>query len=86
MSNFVNSPTAPPVAPGTIRVVQNEGNLREFLTEKQWPESLQSTFIKNIEQVPLRFFICDDSGSMAIEDGTIVISYKGSFRYVSIFD
>ena len=82
-------PNAPmvPVVTGMVvndsvpaNTVQNEGNLREYLTMKGWPEAMQTTFIKNLETLPFRFFICDDSGSMSIEDGKISIEYNGQIR------
>ena len=43
----------------------NNEKLKDFLTEYKWPIGLQDTFIKNINKVPIRFFICDDSGSVS---------------------
>ena len=78
---MATTPSAPPLFSALpVHSVQNEGNLREFLTEKQWPENMQNIFIKNLDSVPLRFFICDDSGSMGAEDGKTSIGYQGKFR------
>lgn len=80
-SQMATTPSAPPLFSALpVHSVQNEGNLREFLTEKQWPENMQNTFIKNLDSVPLRFFICDDSGSMAAVDGTIATACPGGFK------
>lgn len=73
MGNHVGSP-APPLAhnPSQQHVNNfNEGGCREFLSSNQnnWPRGLQDTFIKNIQKVPIRYFIVDDSGSMAASDG-----------------
>jgi hypothetical protein len=38
---------------------------REYLSRWQWPVGLQDTFIRNLSKIPLRFFICDDSGSVS---------------------
>ncbi len=76
------TPTAPLASAFDIvpPSVQNEGNLREYLTMKKWPEGLQTAFINNLEKVPFRFFICDDSGSMATGDGKIAIEYNGAVK------
>lgn len=47
----------------------HEADVREFLTHHHWPIGLQDTFVRNLVKVPIRFFICDDSGSMAASDG-----------------
>ena len=47
----------------------NEQGVRDFLTGHRWPIGLQSTVIQSFSRVPIRFFICDDSGSMATNDG-----------------
>ncbi len=75
-------PTAPLATAFDVipQTVQNEGNLREYLTSKRWPEAMQNLFIKNLEKLPFRFFICDDSGSMGAEDGKIAIEYNGTIK------
>ena len=47
----------------------NDGGAKECLSMKGWPEGLQDTFIRNISRFPIRYFIVDDSGSMATQDG-----------------
>jgi hypothetical protein len=48
----------------------NEGAIREFLSAKHhWPEGLQTQLVSSLKKIPLRFFICDDSGSMMTSDG-----------------
>jgi hypothetical protein len=49
--------------------VQNDGGAREFLLQRKWPVPLQEAFIANLQKTPLRYFICDDSGSMCADDG-----------------
>jgi len=44
----------------------NEVAAREYLNRCEWPVGLQDTFIRNLSKIPLRFFICDDSGSVCI--------------------
>eukprot|EP01039_Chlorochromonas_danica_P008794 gene8794-9698_t len=46
-----------------------DAGAREFLTAARWPTGLQDTFLRNLTKVPIRFFICDDSGSMCANDG-----------------
>jgi hypothetical protein len=65
--------------PNGLPCVQNEGAAKEFLSRCQWPESLQESFIQSVSKIPLRFFICDDSGSMETGDGKRVVpDGKGS--------
>ena len=57
----------------------NEAAAREYLSSYpyNWPKGLQETLIQNsLPRFPIRFFICDDSGS--------VISYvlPSSFDYL----
>lgn len=71
-------PSAPPSAPdsksaGFFQGVQNEGGAREFLTQHKWPNALQDAFLANLAKTPIRFFICDDSGSMSISDGYRIV-------------
>jgi hypothetical protein len=51
-------------APGT-----NAGQLREYLHPKGWPDGLISAVGKSTRDMPLRYFIVDDSGSMSTNDG-----------------
>jgi hypothetical protein len=60
----------------------NETGIRAFLTEHQWPKGLQEIFIRNLNIVPMRYFICDDSGSMSHNDGKLLVpSSDNSYRY-----
>jgi hypothetical protein len=55
----------------------NEGAVREILSAKyKWPTGLQTLLISSLQRIPLRFFICDDSGSMMTTDGHRVESGK----------
>lgn len=53
--------------------VLNEVACREYLTTHYWPPGLIDLFLKSLQRVPIRYFICDDSGSMAIDDGKKVL-------------
>jgi len=49
---------------------------RQYLTGHGWPAGLQEALFRNLKKVPFRFFICDDSGSMASNDGKKMIGNK----------
>lgn len=52
----------------------NETGAREYLGGHKWPLGLQNTSIQNLAKIPIRFFICDDSGSMILSDGHKLMS------------
>lgn len=58
----------------------NEGGAREFLLEQKWPKGLQDTFVKNLDKIAFRYFICDDSGSMSMNDGTVAVGGPGDLQ------
>ncbi len=43
----------------------NETAIKELLSSHSWPQGLQDTFIRNANNIAMRYIICDDSGSMA---------------------
>lgn len=47
----------------------NDGGARALLSRNRWPPGLQEVFVKNLARVPVRYIICDDSGSMSTSDG-----------------
>ncbi len=47
----------------------NDAGAREFLKANKWPPGLIDAFIANLTKIPIRYFICDDSGSMVTNDG-----------------
>lgn len=51
----------------------NERGARTYLLNHGFPEGFVKGFIKNAERVPIRFFICDDSGSMYEPDGKRIV-------------
>lgn len=67
------SSSAPTLTPVPI----NEAGAREFLSSQNWPSGLQDTFVKNLHKLPMRFFICDDSGSMVANDGHKLVEANG---------
>jgi len=49
--------------------VKDEGGLKEFLYQLDWPVHLQTFFIQELNKAPIRYFVYDDSGSMSCTDG-----------------
>ena len=43
--------------------------LRKYLSAHAWPTGLQNALIAGTASMPIRFMICDDSGSMMSTDG-----------------
>jgi len=57
------------------RVSPNDEAAKQFLTLRKWPAGFQNLVLKQMtETIPLRFFICDDSGSMFEDDGQHLVS------------
>jgi hypothetical protein len=71
----------PPPPPPSSEM--NEGAVREFLAKHCWPDGLQSILISSLKRIPLRFFICDDSGSMMSDDGHRLVKVGEVFKYVT---
>lgn len=65
--------SAPSAQPEPLAQFQNEGGAREFLSANGFPAGLQDTFVDALTKVPLRFFVLDDSGSMAANDGKRIV-------------
>lgn len=62
--------------------LQNEEGARAFLNEFHWPKPLQDAFLQDVQKVPLRFFLCDDSGSMQVNDGKRIVDVKGQRKFI----
>ena len=44
---------------------------------------LQDAVVKGLEEVPVRYIICDDSGSMSESDGNMLVkSFDGKYEIV----
>lgn len=56
----------------------NEVGARAFMTTHKWPPGLQDLFIRNLQIVPIRFIVCDDSGSMSANDSRKVVEQNGN--------
>ena len=48
----------------SMQASHSDSDAKAFLIEYHWPQGLQDTFIRNLYKIPIRFFICDDSGSV----------------------
>ena len=81
VQGYAAEPTAPInpnyVSASTLPQFQNEGGAREFLQGQGFPQGLQDSFIETLVKIPLRFFILDDSGSMAMNDGKRIVVSNG---------
>ena len=65
----------------------NEMGLRNFLMSHDWPDGLQECILKSAKKMPIRYFICDDSGSMQHNDGKKILrGAKGKDRCIKLFD
>ena len=72
------SPSAPPSDKASYVTAT-----REFLNSKHWPVGLQTFLLNNLNKVAYRYFICDDSGSMASNDGTRILGVGNNSKVVS---
>eukprot|EP00600_Ochromonadales_sp_CCMP1393_P005096 CAMPEP_0174960040 /NCGR_PEP_ID=MMETSP0004_2-20121128/3495_1 /TAXON_ID=420556 /ORGANISM="Ochromonas sp., Strain CCMP1393" /LENGTH=400 /DNA_ID=CAMNT_0016208393 /DNA_START=728 /DNA_END=1933 /DNA_ORIENTATION=+ len=72
--SWVAGEVMPDIIQHDLSTAINEPAAREFLTANKWPLGLQDTFLKNLARIPMRFFICDDSGSMSATDGHKLMS------------
>ena len=57
-----------PAAPGQYSA-DLEG-CEKYLTRMAWPNGLRKSVIKSLDREMLRYFIIDNSGSMASDDGS----------------
>jgi hypothetical protein len=69
----VDAHEALPYANITMQILHadevNEGAARDYLTGRSWPTGLQDALLAGLQKIPIRYFICDDSGSMTTMDG-----------------
>lgn len=66
--------TRPPLQAQYSTDALDQDEIRRFLDTCRWPRGLTNTIIKCLRETPIRFFICDDSGSMNSSDGNIFIN------------
>jgi hypothetical protein len=62
----------------------DESRTRNYLRSHQWPSGLQDLFLTNLALMPIRFFICDDSGSMVASDGHRKVGNDANTKYVDL--
>ena len=67
--HFMPPPSAPPARVSMPAPAYNDAAAREFLRAHKWPRGLQDCFMKNLNKIPVRYIIADDSGSM-VASGT----------------
>jgi len=67
-------PSAPPEGP-------NIPAIRNYLKSFYWPDGLVDCLVKNVEKMGMRYFICDDSGSMAGSGGQMLGRGPVTSRY-----
>lgn len=56
---------------------------KQYLTDQGWPVGLQEAMIKSCLKMPVRFFICDDSGSMLTNDGHRIVGCKNKTKLIT---
>ena len=71
----------PPPAPQYPPPQPDESSVRQYLRHFGWPNGLQSLFLQTRAKVPIRYFICDDSGSMNSSDGKHTIGLYQPILY-----
>lgn len=74
--NYANASAA------TLHQVLDHQGAVSYLTNHGWPMGLQQALLKNLERIPMRFFICDDSGSMSCSDGHRLVGEGGRRQIV----
>lgn len=68
---------------GTNFSQYDEVAAKEYLSSCKWPVGLQHTFLRNLSKIPIRYFVCDDSGSMSTSDGHRLVHNNGNSKFVS---
>jgi hypothetical protein len=64
-------PPPPPAA--DVRSASDEATHRRLL-EHGWPTGLRNALVAALITTPVRYMICDDSGSMMVSDGHWVVA------------
>ena len=82
MLSYQPPPPQPQPAFNFLAAQPNEPRAREFLSRFGWPYGLQSLLINTIRKIPIRFFICDNSGSMMSDDGHRLVGTGNGTRLV----
>ena len=56
--------------------------IKVYLNKLDWPVGLQNLLIDGVKNVPSKFFVCDDSGSMMNIDGRRLVRAGDTFKWV----
>jgi hypothetical protein len=56
----------------------------KYLSSNGWPLGLINAFIRSCKKIPIRYFICDDSGSMLTNDGHRCVKLQSQNDYKMI--
>lgn len=59
------------------------GSIRDYLSRRSWPAGLQQLILNSLANISMRYFICDDSGSMTSNDGHRLVESNPTPRFVS---
>ena len=55
--------------------------IKDYLTKLRWPVGLQKILLQGVKAVPMKFFVCDDSGTMMLSDGHKVVADGKILKY-----
>ena len=61
----------------------NRDAVKRYLSSHGWPNGMQETILKSFDNYPIRFFLVDDSGSMASNDGHRLLRTENGAKYVN---
>ena len=61
-------------------------SVKDYLSRKSWPAGLQKMLISSLTGISMRYFICDDSGSMSSNDGHRLVESSPTPKFVSYSD
>jgi hypothetical protein len=68
-----------------LDVLPTGDNARHFLTSNYWTIGLQNRFILFLKKISIRYFVCDDSGSVRLLIEIMRIGYLGALPYQLCF-
>ena len=57
--------------------------IKDYLCGKTWPQGLQNFLINGLAGVSMRYFVCDDSGSMHSSDGHRILGEGSAAKCVN---
>ena len=65
-----------------LDVLPTGDNARQFLTSNYWTIGLQNRFILFLKKISIRYFVCDDSGSVRLLIEIMRIGYLVALLYL----